>query len=90
MLLSEGCGEGAWLDVAAPLGTEVRADVGGAVVARAVVTTESGAGSAGEAVAHLGLGGADSVDALTLVAPGGATVTVAGPLATRRTVRWAP
>lgn len=86
---SLGCSEGAWLAIVAPAGTLVRVEAGGGTWA-ALVTTESGFASSGPGIAHVGLGGAVTVDAVELIAPGVAPARVEGPFEPRRTLTYAP
>lgn len=90
VLASGSCTVNAWLNVEAPSGTRVWAEVDGAVVASGVVTSEAGAGSSAPPVLHLGLGAAAAIDRLTLAAPDGTALGVDGPIEARRTVRWRP
>jgi len=89
VLESDGCSEGAWLEVQAPRGAEVRVEAEGTTRA-ALVTGEPGWGATGPAVAHIGLGDVTTVDRLALRLPNGEEVTLDGPFEPRRRVVWAP
>jgi hypothetical protein len=87
--LSDGCTTDAWLEIDAPAGSEVIVEAGG-VVRAARVDTESGWGSAGPRLAHVGLGATGTVDRLTVRSPGRAAAVVEGPFAARRRVTVTP
>lgn len=86
---SDGCSEGAWLEVDAPYGSEVVVRAGDRAW-HAQVTTDSGWGSSGPPRAHIGLGDLAEVDTLEITPPWSAPVVLEGPLATRRLVTWRP
>jgi hypothetical protein len=84
---STGCTEGAWLEVEGPPGSVVRVEAGG-VTRAAVVSHDASYASTGPAVAHVGLGADDLIDAVTLAVPWSGTVRLVGPLEPRRRLTW--
>lgn len=86
---SDGCADGAWLTVDAPVGSHVVVRAGDRAWATEVTTDASWA-STGPPRAHVGLGDRAEVDAIEITPPWGETVTLPGPIATRRVVTWRP
>ncbi len=89
VFLSTGCTADHWLEVEAAPGSEVLVEAGGRRYA-ARVDSESGWGSAGPAVAHIGLGSAARVDRLTVRAPEHDGAVVVEGFAARRRVAIRP
>lgn len=89
LYLSDGCTADAWLAVAAPADSQVEVTAGGRV-ARGWTQTHSGYGGAHAPLLHLGLGDADTVDALRIVLPSGAEHRVDTPFPARRRVTLSP
>lgn len=83
LLLSDGCSEGSWLMVDAPLGSSVTVEAGGRTYLERI-THNSSFGGTGPKAAHIGLGDA-RVDELRVRLPDG-TVRVANDFEGRRWV----
>lgn len=80
---STGCTAAGWLTVRAPSGSRVVVEAGGHTWAD---TARSGSsyGAASTPEVHVGLGVEQTIDRVTVVAPGGAPVVIPGPFAARR------
>ena len=87
LFLSEGCTEAAWIEVHAPVGSQIDVCAGGLRQTR-WSSTESSWGGAGIPTAHLGLGTATQIDRLQIRLPSGELV-VAEELEGRRVVKVA-
>lgn len=88
LLLSEGCSEGAWVEVSAPNGSRVTVEADGRTWT-ALATRQDGWCGWGPAVAHIGLGNATVVDRIIVRAPWQpAAATYDVPVRTR--LRWTP
>jgi hypothetical protein len=80
---STGCTAAGWLAVEAPPGSRVVVEAGGSTWAD-TARTGSSYGAAATPEVHVGLGDAQTVDRVTVVAPGADPVIVVGPFAARR------
>lgn len=83
IFLSAGCSEDNWMEISAPIGSEVKIEAGDHIFA-ARIDTESGWASSGPATAHIGLGSLQSVDRVILTLSNGDERVLEGPLSTRR------
>ncbi|MCB9797759.1 MAG: CRTAC1 family protein [Alphaproteobacteria bacterium] len=88
LLLSEGCGEGSWLEIEAPLGSELVVEGGGRTWVEHV-DTDSSYGAAKPPIVHLGLGEVEVIDRVTLHYAG-TSDSLFGPLSARRRLTAAP
>ena len=82
VLVSEGCTEGAWVEVSGPSGSTVIVEAGG-VSRAALITSDGSFYSARPAVAHIGLGEATSIDRIRVLAPWRRPLVMAGPIPAR-------
>jgi hypothetical protein len=86
VLVSEGCTEGGWVEVSGPSGATVIVEAGG--VSRAAWLTSDGSfASAKPATAHIGLGGATTIDRVRVLAPWRGELVLEGPIPARSRVR---
>ena len=86
ILLSEGCTEGAWVEISAPSGSTAIVEAGGLRRA-ALITADGSFASAQPAVAHIGLGDAATIDRIIVRVPWRGALVLAGPIPVRSRVR---
>jgi hypothetical protein len=86
LFLSEGCTRNTWLSVTAPNSARVQVIAGDEVWTDWALSSSS-FGAHTQPIAHFGLGDLETVDRIEVVLPGGETVTIDGPIDTRRHVQ---
>jgi hypothetical protein len=87
--LSSGCTAGAWVEILAPIGSTVVVEAEG-IKRAGLVTNDSGWNSGAVPRLHIGLGAAEQIDSITIVAPWGQTSVLEGPIAPRRRISFQP
>lgn len=88
LLLSDGCTEGAWVEITAPVGSRVTVEAGDRQWA-ALVSRQDGWCGWGPPTAHIGLGDTQQIDRITITAPWSPTATITDVPARTR-VTWQP
>ncbi len=86
---STGCTDAGWIEIEAPTGTRVEVQAGGRRRV-ALVSDHPGMAATGPAVAHIGIGDAETVDLVRAAVPWHGEQVLVGPLPTRQRVTWAP
>lgn len=89
VFLSQGCTDAGWLEVEGPDGARVEVIAGGEVFVD-WITSQSALAAAHTPLVHMGLGGHDQVDRLTVYTPGGTIYTREGAFEARRRVSLRP